>query len=67
MENNVDYEGKEKAVTAFGVALADYPVFGKLTASAGFDYEKEAKDFDKVTTKVQLWFRLPAGRPRLEL
>ena len=52
MENNVDYEeGKEKAVTAFGVELADYPVFGKLTASAGFDYEKEAKDFDKVTTK----------------
>mgnify|MGYP000890761780 FL=1 len=52
MENNVDYEeGKEKAVTAFGVALADYPVFGKLTASAGFDYEKEAKDFDKATTK----------------
>jgi len=41
----------EKSVTAFGAAIADYPLVDALTASAGFSYEKEAKDYDLETTE----------------
>lgn len=64
--NDVDFvNGDDKKVTSFGVAVADYPVFGGLTASAGFDYEKEAEDFDLKTTEYNLGVGYAIGAANL--
>lgn len=51
---NVDFTTDEKSIMGFGADIEDYPVFGNLTTSAGFDYETIGKDYDETTIEYNL-------------